>query len=109
MVNVHGGPAGTVSSRWLGEYSVPGALSRRGYFVLLPNPRGSYGAGEVFTQANVRDFGYGDMRDILGGVDAAIKAAPIDPERVGIVGWSYGGYMTMWAVTQTNRFKAAVA
>ena len=74
-----------------------------------PNPRGSYGQGEAFTQANVKDFGYGDLRDILSGVDAAQKTAPIDPERVGITGWSYGGYMTMWALTQTDRFKAAVA
>ena len=77
--------------------------------MLLPNPRGSYGSGEAFTQANVNDFGYGDLRDIEAGVDAAVKAAPIDPARTGIIGWSYGGYMTMWAVTQTTRFKAAVA
>ena len=77
--------------------------------MLLPNPRGSYGGGEAFTQANVNDFGYGDLRDIEAGVDAAVKAAPIDPNRTGIIGWSYGGYMTMWAVTQTTRFKAAVA
>ncbi len=77
--------------------------------MLLPNPRGSYGCGEAFTQANVNDFGYGDLRDIQAGVDAAVKAAPIDSNRTGIIGWSYGGYMTMWAVTQTTRFKAAVA
>ena len=59
--------------------------------------------------ANVRDFGYGDLRDILAGLDAAVSAAPIDPEKMGIIGHSYGGFMTMWAVTQTNRFKAAVA
>jgi len=75
----------------------------------MPNPRGSYGQGEAFTQGNVKDFGYGDLRDILKGVDAAVASAPIDGERVGILGWSYGGYMTMWAVTQTTRFKAAVA
>ena len=70
-------------------------LPASGYFVLLPNPRGSYGGGEAFTLANVNDFGYGDMRDIEAGVDAAVKAAPIDPNRTGIIGWSYGGYMTM--------------
>jgi dipeptidyl aminopeptidase/acylaminoacyl peptidase len=57
----------------------------------------------------VKDFGRGDLRDILRGVDAALQAAPIDPQRLGVYGHSYGGYMTMWAVTQTNRFKAAVA
>ncbi len=75
----------------------------------MPNPRGSYGQGEAFTRANVKDFGYGDFRDIMTGVDQAIKQAPIDEHRLGITGWSYGGYMTMWAVTQTNRFAAAVA
>jgi dipeptidyl aminopeptidase/acylaminoacyl peptidase len=75
----------------------------------MPNPRGSYGQGEDFTRGNVKDFGYGDLRDVLGGIDAAAAAAPIDPERTGIYGWSYGGYMTMWAVTQTRRFRAAVA
>ena len=107
VVSIHGGPSSAhypnFPQRW------HAVLPSQGYFVLLPNPRGSYGSGEAFTQANVRDFGYGDLRDIVAGVDAAVKAAPIDPERVGIVGWSYGGYMSMWAVTQTNRFKAAVA
>jgi dipeptidyl aminopeptidase/acylaminoacyl peptidase len=84
-------------------------LSQQGYFVLMPNPRGSYGRGEKFATANVRDFGGGDLRDILAGVDEAIRAAPVDPERIGLTGWSYGGFMTMFAVTQTTRFKAAVA
>jgi len=57
----------------------------------------------------VKDFGYGDFRDIERGVDAALAAAPIDPKGLGICGWSYGGYMAMWAVTQTNRYRAAVA
>ena len=77
--------------------------------MFFPNPRGSYGEGEAFTQANVKDFGYGDLSDILTGVDQVLKSAPIDPDRIGVGGWSYGGYMTMWAVTQTHRFKAAVA
>jgi len=88
---------------------VAGVLASQGFYVLLPNPRGSYGQGEEFTRGNVKDFGYGDLRDILGGIDAATAAAPIDPERTGIYGWSYGGYMTMWSLTQTNRFKAAVS
>jgi len=80
-----------------------------GYFVLQPNPRGSYGQGEAFAQANRKDFGYGDLRDILAGVDTALAQYSIDPARVGLTGWSYGGFMTMFAVTQTHRFKAAVA
>jgi dipeptidyl aminopeptidase/acylaminoacyl peptidase len=75
----------------------------------MPNPRGSYGSGEAFTRANVKDFGGGDFRDILAGVNESLSVAPIDADRVGITGWSYGGYMTMWAVTQTDRFRAAMA
>jgi len=109
VVDVHGGPGAAVQSSWPGIGNFALALPVAGYFVLLPNPRGSFGQGEAFTRANVRDFGYGDFRDILAGVDAALKAAPIDPNRLGLTGWSYGGYMTMWGVTQTDRFKAAVA
>jgi dipeptidyl aminopeptidase/acylaminoacyl peptidase len=109
VLAVHGGPASSVTPRWPSAWSYPDALAGAGYFVLHPNPRGSYGAGEAFTRANVKDFGYGDFRDIMAGVDEAIKDAPIDEHRVGITGWSYGGYMTMWVVTQTNRFRAAVA
>jgi dipeptidyl aminopeptidase/acylaminoacyl peptidase len=105
---VHGGPA----AAFLPHFSGPGltsALLDRGFAVFRPNPRGSYGQGERFTLANVRDFGHGDLRDILAGIDAAAKVAPIDTARLGITGGSYGGFMTMWAVTQTDRFKAAVA
>jgi dipeptidyl aminopeptidase/acylaminoacyl peptidase len=109
IVHVHGGPSAAVLSSWPGSGDFAMALAASGYFVLQPNPRGSFGNGEAFTRANVRDFGYGDLRDILAGVDEAIKIAPIDSNRLGITGWSYGGYMTMWAVTQTDRFKAAMA
>jgi dipeptidyl aminopeptidase/acylaminoacyl peptidase len=107
VVSVHGGPSAQATASWPGRWNA--VLPAEGYFVLLPNPRGSYGQGEAFTRANVKDFGHGDLRDILAGVDAAVAAAPIDPERVGVIGWSYGGFMAMWAVTQTHRFKAAVA
>jgi dipeptidyl aminopeptidase/acylaminoacyl peptidase len=107
IVQVHGGPSSVVTPRW--PDPALALLAAHGYYVLLPNPRGSYGQGETFTQANVKDFGYGDLRDILAAVDAAIAKYPIDPQRLGITGWSYGGYMTMFAVTQTTRFKAAVA
>jgi dipeptidyl aminopeptidase/acylaminoacyl peptidase len=110
IVLVHGGPAAAVLSHWGGGGGLsPAAFSALGYFVLQPNPRGSYGQGEAFTQANRKDFGYGDLRDILAGVDAAEAKYPIDNSRVGITGWSYGGFMTMFAVTQTGRFKAAVS
>ena len=104
---VHGGPsAASVPS--FGNRNISG-LASHGYFVLLPNPRGSYGQGEAYTRANVKDFGYGDWRDDLAGLDAAAKAASIDPQRAGLFGWSYGGYMAMWAETQTTRFKGIVA
>jgi dipeptidyl aminopeptidase/acylaminoacyl peptidase len=109
VVVIHGGPASIALSAWPNLGRITGALMAAGYFVLLPNPRGSYGQGEAFTEANVKDFGGGDLRDILGGVDAVLARYPVDPHRLGITGWSYGGYMTMWAVTQTNRFQAAVA
>jgi dipeptidyl aminopeptidase/acylaminoacyl peptidase len=110
IVEVHGGPAAAVTARWGGGGGLSGsAFSALGYFVLEPNPRGSYGQGEDFEQANRKDFGYGDLRDILAGVDTVLAKYSVDPQRVGITGWSYGGFMTMFAVTQTNRFKAAVA
>ena len=104
---VHGGPsAASVPS--FGSRNV-NALASQGYFVFMPNPRGSFGRGEAFTKANIKDFGYGDWRDDLAGIGAALKAAPIDSSRLGLMGWSYGGYMAMWAETQTSRFKAIVA
>jgi len=109
VVYVHGGPSHISLSHWPGTHDFASGLAGMGYFVLSPNPRGSYGQGEAFTRANVKDFGYGDFKDILAGVDEAIRVAPIDANRLGIAGWSYGGFMTMWAVTQTNRFKAAMA
>jgi dipeptidyl aminopeptidase/acylaminoacyl peptidase len=109
VVEAHGGPAGAAHTGWPEQFFNTLELSARGYFVFYPNPRGSFGQGENFTTANVKDFGYGDFRDILAGVDEVIKTLPVDGNRIGITGWSYGGYMTMWAVTQTNRFRAAVA
>jgi dipeptidyl aminopeptidase/acylaminoacyl peptidase len=104
IVTVHGGPSASAGARWGGSM-----WSALGYFEFAPNPRGSFGQGEKFVQANRKDFGYGDLRDILKGLDAVEARVPIDKSREGITGWSYGGYMTMFAVTQTHRFAAAVA
>ena len=110
LVSVHGGPSWACMSKWnVGKMGDTTAASLLGWFVLCPNPRGSYGQGEAFTQGNVKDFGGGDFRDIMAGVEAMEKQYSIDPKRVGIRGHSYGGYMTMWAETQTNQFAAAVA
>lgn len=104
IVNVHGGPSSSVTARWGGA-----EWAQRGYFEFRPNPRGSYGQGEAFTAANRKDFGYGDLQDILAGMDMLEAKYPIDKTREGLTGWSYGGFMTMFAVTQTHRFRAAVA
>ena len=105
IVSVHGGPSASIGAHFGAESSYADA----GYFVFQPNPRGSFGQGEKFTEANVKDFGYGDLRDILAGMDAIEKKVSIDRNREGLTGWSYGGFMTMFAVTQTHRFHAAVA
>ena len=109
LVQVHGGPAAAQTPRYLGAQGTDKRLLDRGYYILLPNPRGSYGQGEAFTAANRRDFGGGDLADILAGADAAARVAPVDLDRMGVYGGSYGGFMSMWAVTHTNRFKASVA
>jgi dipeptidyl aminopeptidase/acylaminoacyl peptidase len=109
IVDVHGGPSSVHKPTYPGAGSMTAALVAAGYYVFLPNPRGSFGQGEAFTVANRRDFGGGDLRDILAGVDAVEKIAPVDDRRLGLVGGSYGGFMAMWANTQTNRFKGIVA
>ncbi len=105
IVQVHGGPSASAGARWGRSL-----WSELGYFEFDPNPRGSYGQGEKFTAANIKDFGYGDFRDILSGLDTVERKVPaIDHNREALTGWSYGGFMTMFGVTQTHRFKAAVA
>jgi dipeptidyl aminopeptidase/acylaminoacyl peptidase len=106
VVLVHGGPTG----RWSDQFEAWGQLlASRGYAVFYPNPRGSTGYGFDFVAANRADWGFGDFKDIMAGVDHLIAQKTVDPKRMGIGGWSYGGYMSMWAVTQTDRFQCAVA
>jgi dipeptidyl aminopeptidase/acylaminoacyl peptidase len=105
IVMVHGGPSYAITSRW-GSWM---DFAKAGYFLFQPNPRGSFGQSEAFTQANRKDFGYGDLRDILAGMDAVEVTASIDKSREGLMGWSYGGFMSMFASTQTHRFHAIVA
>jgi dipeptidyl aminopeptidase/acylaminoacyl peptidase len=109
VVTAHGGPASASLSSWPDSTDTGAVLSSAGYFVLYPNYRGSFGQGENFTAANVKDYGYGDFQDIVAGVDEVLKSLPVDTNRVGILGWSYGGYLAMWAVTQSRKFHAAVA
>lgn len=116
VVIVHGGPSSAFTPRYIAAGGQHGSnfdfaydLIAKGYFIFYPNDRGSYGQGEAFTRANVKDFGRGDMRDMLAGVDAVEKIAPVDDARLGLYGHSYGGWFSMWANTQTQRFKAFVA
>jgi dipeptidyl aminopeptidase/acylaminoacyl peptidase len=109
ILNVHGGPAGAFTQSFTGGPSIymVQTFAQQGYAVLRPNPRGSTGYGKDFRFANVRDWGYGDMDDLMAGVDRVIEMGVGDPERLLLMGWSYGGYMTSFAVTRTDRFKAA--
>ncbi|MCI0601774.1 S9 family peptidase [bacterium] len=109
VVQVHGGPEWAWWAGWHGSAWEWGQLlASHGFVVLLPNPRGSSGQGWRFAEANRDDWGGGDFTDIMDGLDHLIDQKIADPHRLGIGGGSYGGYMTAWAVTQTNRFKAAV-
>jgi dipeptidyl aminopeptidase/acylaminoacyl peptidase len=106
VVLVHGGPSG----RWSDSFNSWGQLlAARGYAVLCPNIRGSVGYGYEFLTSNRYDWGGGDFKDVMAGVDYLIKRGIADPERLGVGGWSYGGYMAAWAVTQTDRFAASVS
>ena len=109
IVNVHGGPSAASTPNYIADGGITADLVKAGYYVFYPNPRGSFGQGEAFTAANKRDFGGGDLKDILAGVDAVEKIAPVDENRLGLMGGSYGGFMAMWVNTQTNRFKGIVS
>lgn len=99
----HGGPTGAVP---LSFNSTAQVMAANGYMVLEPNFRGSTGRGEKFETANQNDWGDGDYKDDMSGVEAMVDRGLADPERMGAFGWSYGGYMTFWIDTQTDKFKA---
>lgn len=109
ILNVHGGPRGVFAQDFTGG---PGIymlqyFAQNGYAILRPNPRGSTGYGKDFRFANFKDWGYGDFQDLMSGVDHVIGLGVAHADSLALMGWSYGGYMTSWAVTQTDRFKAA--
>ena len=109
ILNIHGGPSGAFTETFIGSaglYPIA-TFASRGYAVLRPNPRGSVGYGGKFRASNVNDWGGGDYKDLMAGVDHVIGMGVADPNRLAVMGWSYGGYMTNWVITQTNRFKAA--
>jgi len=103
LLNPHGGPTGASINNFNGTVQV---LAANGFAVLQPNFRGSTGKGLAFAQANKNTWGKGDYEDCMTGVDALITSGIADPDRLGAFGWSYGGYMTFWILTQTDRFKA---
>jgi dipeptidyl aminopeptidase/acylaminoacyl peptidase len=109
IVHIHGGPEEVwtlgFNANW---YNYAAMLASHGYVVLLANPRGSLGVSSAFTEADFQDWGNGDFQDVMSGVDSLIAQGISDPERLAIGGWSFGGYMTAWTVTHTNRFKAAM-
>ncbi len=106
IVRVHGGPNSQYSTSFNYEFQL---LASEGYTVLYTNPRGSSGYGEPFGRAIWADWGNKDLKDILAGVEYVLKQGYIDPIRVGIYGWSYGGILTNYAITRTNRFRVAVS
>ena len=109
LLNIHGGPIGVFRQSYLANsYIHPIAeLAAKGFAVLRPNIRGSSGYGRDFRHANMNDWGGKDYEDLMTGVDHVVKMGIGDPDRLGVMGWSYGGYMTSWIITQTQRFKAA--
>ncbi|MDP9343137.1 MAG: S9 family peptidase [Actinomycetota bacterium] len=108
VVNVHGGPIASYRNRWVAGWT-PHVLVSRGYAVFLPNPRGSTGRGQEFAEHVVGDMGGKDADDVLSGIDALVERGIAAPDRLGVMGGSYGGFMTAWLVTQTDRFAAAVS
>lgn len=109
LLVIHGGPMGFFDESFLGTpnpYPLA-AFAQEGFLILRPNPRGSTGYGKNFRWANYQDWGGNDFIDLMKGVDSLIDKGLADPQKLGIMGWSYGGYMTSWAITQTKRFKAA--
>jgi dipeptidyl aminopeptidase/acylaminoacyl peptidase len=109
LLVIHGGPAGVFNQAFTAVPSMYpiAAFAARGYAVLRGNPRGSSGYGKAFRFANMKDWGGGDYQDLMRGVDHVIAQGIADPDRLGVMGWSYGGFMTSWVLTHTHRFQAA--
>jgi dipeptidyl aminopeptidase/acylaminoacyl peptidase len=109
VVEIHGGPSWQWEDRvMLDWHDWAQLLASRGFAVLMPNPRGSTGYGHAFQQLLQDDVGGGESRDLVTGAEAMVERGIADPKRLGIAGWSWGGYLTAWTITQTNIFKAAM-
>ncbi len=109
IVEIHGGPSWQWEDRaFLDWHDWAQLLASHGYAVLAPNPRGSTGYGSAFQQLLQDDVGGGEAQDLISGASAMVERGIADPDRLGIGGWSWGGYLTAWTITQTEQFKAAV-
>jgi dipeptidyl aminopeptidase/acylaminoacyl peptidase len=109
LLIIHGGPMGFFDNSYVGAPNIYpiASFAEAGFMILRPNPRGSCGYGKAFRCMNFGDWGGKDFEDLIAGVDTLTVKGMADPDRLGIMGWSYGGYMTAWAITQTTRFKVA--
>ena len=105
VLEIHGGPYARFSATFRTSAQI---FAANGYAVLSPNPRGSTGYGYKFSVANLGDWGGKDFKDIMAGVDAVVAKGIADPDKLVVMGGSYGGFMTFWTITQTDRFKAAI-
>lgn len=110
MLVIHGGPMGVFTEAFIARHGLYpyAAFAAKGYAVLRPNIRGSSGYGKKFRFANYNDWGGKDYQDLMAGVDHLVGMGVADPERMAVMGWSYGGFMTSWVITQTRRFQAAI-
>lgn len=108
-LQIHGGPAGVFTQMFTGGPSIymTQYFAENGMAILRPNPRGSTGYGKEFRYANFKDWGFGDYEDVMSGVDKVIDMGIADENRLAVMGWSYGGYLTSFIVTKTDRFKVA--
>jgi dipeptidyl aminopeptidase/acylaminoacyl peptidase len=109
ILNIHGGPAGSFNESFIANSGIYplASIAENDIFILRPNPRGSNAYGLKFRLANHRDWGGGDYKDLMAGVDYVISKGWADPDKMGVMGWSYGGFMSSWVVGHTNRFKVA--
>jgi dipeptidyl aminopeptidase/acylaminoacyl peptidase len=109
VIDVHGGPVWSYRNCWSLYQDLTRLLVSRGYAVLNPNPRGSMGRGQAFAEMVYGDMGGTDTDDYLSGIDALIERGIADPARIGTMGVSYGGFMSSWLITRTDRFAAAIS
>lgn len=108
LIDIHGGPISSHRNRWMARTRAAPLLVSRGWTILFPNPRGSTGRGDAFARAVQGDMGGADADDILSGIDALVEKGLVDPGRIAVTGTSYGGFMSAWLPTRSDRFAASI-